>query len=69
MDPLGWYKAKRSEDQRSELDKAGKEVPLCSCNEHTSRARLQLDGMAGEQEKALSVRRISQHAIIFEGQS
>ena len=35
----------------SELDKAGKEVPLCSCYEHTSRARLQLDGVAAEKRR------------------
>ena len=28
----------------------GKREPICSCNEHTSRARLQLDGMAAEKE-------------------
>ena len=32
------------------LGNASKKEPLCSCNEHTSRARLQLDGMAAEKE-------------------
>ena len=51
------------------LGDASKKEPLCSCNEHTSRARLQLDGVAAEKKKALSVRRICQHATILEGQS
>ena len=29
---------------------ASKKEPLCSCNEHTSRACLQLNGMAAEKE-------------------
>ena len=45
------------------LGTASKKEPLCSCNEHTSRARLQL------KKKALSGRRICQHATILEGQS
>ena len=32
------------------LGNAIKKEPLCSCKEHTSRARLQLDGMAAEKE-------------------
>ena len=33
------------------LGNASKEEPLCSCNKHTSRARLQLDGMAAEKRR------------------
>ena len=51
------------------LSNVSKKEPLCSCYEHTSRACLQLNGMAAEKKGALSVRRICQHATIIEGQS
>ena len=37
------------------LGNASKKEPLCYCNEHTSRARLQLDGMAAEKRSGESV--------------
>ena len=51
------------------LSNASKKEPLCSCYDHTSRACLQLNGMAAEKKRALSVRKICQHATILEGQS
>ena len=33
------------------LGNASKKEPLCYCNEHTSRARLQLDGVAAEKRR------------------
>ena len=50
------------------LSNASKKKPLCSCYKHTSRACLQLNGMAAK-KRALSVRKICQHATILEGQS
>merc|ERR1712020_830420 len=51
------------------LSNASKKEPLCSCYKHTSRACLQLNGMAAEKKRALSLRKICQHATILEGQS
>ena len=52
------------------LSNASKKEPLCSsCYEHTSRVCLQLNGMAAEKKRALSVGKICQHATILEGQS
>ena len=51
------------------LGNASKKEPQCFCYVRTSRACLQLNGMAAEKKRAFSVRKICQLATFLEGQS